>query len=437
MRMEAVADRRSLVVGVTLGLLWVSRVGHWLPGAAAQVISVWAAATADGAIGRLQVTSKPAPPSAHPDMLGRVLLPLRASLGFRFCFACLQKLRRALLQRQPRDQVIQMINGYWVSQICGAVARLGLADRLADGPATIGELAAATSASPDGLCRLLRAGTSVGLFAEADTGRFMLTPLGAQLRDDEAAGSLRDRAIALTAPAHWLPWGLLFDAVVSGESQANAALGMDAWAYYAGHPEESAHFARTMSDISAQASRAVLRCWDVARFRRIVDVGGSRGHLLTGLLDAEPQATSVLFDRPEVVEGARVELAASGHAHRVEIVGGDFFERVPSGGDLYVLKSVLHDWDDERALQILRNIHQAAQPGSTLAVIERPLPSRPRPSYMHLENLLMLVELKGRERTIEDYASLLGRAGFRLQRTIAATGSGLRSPWTVMEAIRQ
>lgn len=343
----------------------------------------------------------------------------------------------ALLQRQPRNQVIQMINGYWVSQICGTVARLGLADHLADGPATIGALAAATSANPDGLGRLLRAGTTVGLFAETDTGRFRLTPLGAQLRHDEAAGSLRDRAIALTAPAHWLPWGRLFDAIVSGESPANAALGMDMWAYYARHPEEGAHFARTMSDISAEASRALLCCWDVAGFRRIVDVGGSRGVLLTGLLDAEPEATGVLFDRPEVVEGARTSLAASGHADRVDIVGGDFFEQVPPGGDLYVLKSVLHDWDDERALQIVGNIHRVAQPGSTVAVIERLLPSRPGPANMHLQNLLMLVELKGRERTIEEYASLLGRAGFRLQRTIPATGSGLRSPWTVMEAIRQ
>lgn len=342
-----------------------------------------------------------------------------------------------LLRRQPRNQVIQMIDGYWVSQICGTVARLGLADHLADGPATISELAAATSANPDGLGRLLRAGTTVGLFAETGTGRFRLTPLGAQLRHDEAAGSLRDRAIALTAPAHWLPWGRLSDAIISGGSQANAALGMDMWAYYARHPEEGAHFARTMSDISAKASRAVLRYWDVARFRRIVDVGGSRGVLLTGLLDAEPQATGVLFDRPEVVEGARTSLAASGHADRVDMVGGDFFDQVPPGGDLYVLKSVLHDWDDERALQILGNIHRAAQPGSTVAVIESLLPSRPGPSNMHLQNLLMLVELKGRERTIEEYASLLGRAGFRLQRASPPTASALHSPWTVMEAIRQ
>ena len=337
----------------------------------------------------------------------------------------------------PRDQVMAMITGYWVSQICGTAARLGLADQLAAGPATIPELAAATSADPDGLGRLVRAGATIGLFAEADGDRFSLTPLGAELRDDEVAGSLRDRAIVLTSPGHWLPRGRLFDAVVSGERQDRAALGMDVWAYYARYPKEGAHFARTMSSISAEASRAVLGCYDVARFRRIVDVGGSRGVLLTGLLDAAPQARGVLFDRPEVAEGARASLAASGHAGRVDIVGGDFLEEVPAGGDLYVLKSVLHDWDDQRAVQILRNVHRAAQPGSTLAVIEGPLPSRPAPSYVHLMNLVMLVELNGRERTVEDYATLLGQAGYQLQRTIPATEPGQGYPWTVIEAIRQ
>ena len=204
----------------------------------------------------------------------------------------------------PRDQVMAMITGYWVSQICGTAARPGLADQLAAGPATIPELAAATSADPDGLGRLVRAGATIGLFAEADGDRFSLTPLGAELRDDEAAGSLRDRAIALTSPGHWLPWGRLFDAVVSGERQDRAALGMDVWAYYARYLKEGAHFARTMSSISAEASRAVLGCYDVARFRRIVDVGGSRGVLLTGPgRRAAGQGRAVR--PPEVAEGAR------------------------------------------------------------------------------------------------------------------------------------
>lgn len=146
----------------------------------------------------------------------------------------------------------------------------------------------------------------------------------------------------------------------------------------------------------------------------------------------------MLFDRPEVAERARARLLDRGLADRVEIAGGDFLERVPPGGDLYLLKQVLHDWDDERALRILRNVHRAAEPGTTLAIIEGPLPSQPGPSFMHVLNLLMLVEMNGRERTIEEYAGLLGQAGYRLERTVPAPGTGgIAYPWTVLEATRQ
>lgn len=133
----------------------------------------------------------------------------------------------------PREQVMAMITGYWVSRVCGAIARLRLADHLAGGPATIAELAAATSASPDGLARLLRAAATAGLFTEHDDGRFTLTALGAELTDDQGGGSVRDYAIAMTAPGHWLPYGWLYDAVAGGEAQDRAALGMDLWAYLA------------------------------------------------------------------------------------------------------------------------------------------------------------------------------------------------------------
>ena len=175
--------------------------------------------------------------------------------------------------------------------------------------------------------------------------------------------------------------------------------------------------------------------YDVARFCRIVDVGGSQGVLLAGLLAAAPSATGVLFDLPDVVDGAREALAASGQADRVELVGGDFFDEVPAGGDLYVLKSILHDWDDERVLEILRNVHRASAPGATLAVIEGVLPSQPAPSHVHLANLMMLVAHGGRERTLEDYADLLGQAGFLLARTIPAPCPTY--PWTMLEAIHQ
>lgn len=335
----------------------------------------------------------------------------------------------------PRQQLVGMIHGYWVSQICGTMARLGIADKLEDGPRAVAELAILTSSDPDGLGRLLRAAATVGLLGELDGDRFELTPLGRELRIGDDAGSLGDFAIALTAPGRWLPFGRLFDAVVSGQPQARQALGTDPWDYFASHADERWHFARAMGSISAEASGAVARQYDVTRFRRIVDVGGSQGALLAGLLAAEPAATGVLFDLPEVVDGARDALAASGQGDRVELVGGDFFSQVPSGGDLYLLKSILHDWDDDRALQILRKIRRASAPGATLAVIEGLRPTHPGPSPVHLANLMMLVAHGGRERTLEDYAHLLAEAGFRLERALPAPSTSF--PWTVLEAIRE
>ena len=314
---------------------------------------------------------------------------------------------RAEVPEPAREQVMRMIQGYWLSQICAATARLALADHLADGARSGGELASITAADADGLGRLLRAAVTVGLLVETEPDRFELTALGAQLRDGGHSGSLRDLAIALTAPSHWLPYGRLLEAVMSGRPQASEALGMDPWTYYADHPVERDHFARAMSAMSDEASREVVRHYDVSRSRRIVDVGGSRGVLLAGLLKAAPSATGVLLDVQGVVEGARAALAAGDLADRVEIVGGDFFEAVPSGGDLYLLKSVVHDWDDEHALRILRNVHGASQPGAKVAIIERLLPAETGPSHVHLMNLLMLVELGGRERTREEQA---GRA---------------------------
>jgi hypothetical protein len=337
--------------------------------------------------------------------------------------------------RSARAQLADMIGGYWVSQICGTTARLGLADHLVGGPRTILDLATITSADADGLGRLLRAAATVGLFAELDGDRFELAPLGEQLLDGDPAGSLRDRAIALTAPGHWLTYGRLLEAVVSGETQAHAALGMDVWDYYASHEEERRHFARTMTSFSAEVSRAVVGAYDVTRFRRVIDVGGSQGVLLSALLSAAPPARGVLFDLPEVIAGAQASLGGNGQADRIEFVGGDFFEGVPDGGDLYVLKSVLHDWDDERAAQILRNVHRASAPGSRLAVIECPLPARPGPSHVHLANLLMLVQLGGRERTLAEYDDLLAEAGYDVDRTISAATSTY--PWTVLEAVRR
>jgi O-methyltransferase domain/Dimerisation domain len=318
----------------------------------------------------------------------------------------------------PAARLIQMIQGYQVTQIVATVARLGLADLLAEGPRSSAELARATGADSDGLARLLRAATTVELLTETEPDWFALTPLGAYLATNAPPASLRDFAMALAAPGHWLPCGRLVDAVMTGRASTTAALGMGLWDYYQEHPEEDAMFARAMGNLSARISTEVVARYDATRFSRIVDIGGSQGVLLAGLLAAAPQATGVLFDRPEVIAEARSVIAARGLAERVELVGGDFLTEVPPGGDLYVLKSVLHDWDDAHALRILVNCHRASQPGSTLLLVEGIVPTKPEPSPLHLLNLFMLVQLGGRERTREQHQALLEAAGYQLKRVI-------------------
>jgi hypothetical protein len=334
----------------------------------------------------------------------------------------------------PAMRLIQLVQGYQVTQIVSTVARLNLADQLVAGSRSSAELTEATGADPDGLARLLRAAVTVGLITEAEPERFSLTPVGACLATDAQPASLRDFAVALAAPGHWLPCGHLFDAVMTGRCATTAALGMGLWDYYQDNPEEAATFARAMGNLSARIAIEVADRYDATRFARIVDVGGSQGTLLAGLLEAAPQATGVLFDRPEVIDEARSMIAARGLAERVELVGGDFFTEVPPGGDLYVLKSVLHNWDDAHALRILANCHQAARPGSTLLVVEGVVPTAPEPSPLHMVNLLMLVQLGGRERTREQHQVLLEAAGYRLDRVIPPHGK--YSWWSLLEAYR-
>jgi SAM-dependent methyltransferase len=334
----------------------------------------------------------------------------------------------------PAMQLIRMVQGYQVTQIVGTVARLGLADQLAAQPKSSAELAKVTGADPDGLARLLRAAATVGLVAEVELDRFELTPVGACLAADAQPASLRDFAIALAAPGQWLPWGRLFDAVMSGHPSTILTLGAELWDYYQNNPEEDEVFARAMEDMSASGSTEIAAHYDATRFTRIVDVGGSQGALLAGLLEAAPQATGVLFDRPEVVARARPVIAARGLIERVDLVGGDFFTEVPAGGDLYVLRGVLHNWNDTDALRILANCHRAAQPGSMLLLVEGLKPTEPGPSLFHLIDLLMFVQAGGRQRTREEHQALLETAGYRLGRVL--TLSGVYYPWSLLEARR-
>jgi hypothetical protein len=314
----------------------------------------------------------------------------------------------------PPIQAMQMMMGLWVAQIAGTTARLGVADLIARGITHADAMARECDADANALYRLMRAATAAGLFIETEPGTFANTPVGECLRTD-VPGTVRDFLIAETAPGHWLPWGRLYDAVKSGRAIASEALGVEVWDYYKQNPEEGLAFARGMGNLSALVAMDVGRLYDPSPYRRIVDVGGSQGVLLRALLEKAPAARGVLFDLPEIV--------ANAPAHeRVEIVAGSFFEHVPEGGDLYLLKSILHDWPDDRCEEILSNVHRAAAPRATLLVVETILPPAPQPSPVAFMDMNMFVMLDGRERTADEYGAMLRRRGFETRRVIPTGG---------------
>lgn len=319
------------------------------------------------------------------------------------------------------DQVLQMMMGYCASQLMAVVARFGLPDLLDQGPRSSASLAEATGADPDAMERLLRAAASVGLFGQSGPAEYRLTPLGSCLRTG-VPGSLRDLVIAQVAPGHWLPWGHLYDAVKTGHPAARAALGTDLWEYYAQNPDEGAAFARAMGNFSALVSGEVVRSYDFSRFELAVDVGGSQGALIARVLKASAGTRGILYDRPEVIEGSKRALEAHGLGERLTAAGGSFLDSVPAGADLYLLKSVLHDWDDDRALAILKNVHRAAAPGAILLIIEMIAPAAGVSAAVCLSDLNVFLILGGRMRSAADFEALLARSGWSFQRVVATPG---------------
>jgi SAM-dependent methyltransferase len=220
---------------------------------------------------------------------------------------------------------------------------------------------------------VLRLLASLGVFAEPVPGSFGLTPLGETLRSD-SPGSVRNFAITETAPGHWLPWGRLQESVRTGRPMAREALGMELFDWFAQNPEEAGFFNAAMGNLSALAASELVRVYDFSAVRTVADVGGAHGVLLTAVLQANPDARGILFDLPHVIATARDALAAAGLSHRCDLVSGDFFEAVPEGADLQLLKQVVHDWNDEQATRLLRNCHRALAPAGYLLLVEMVIP---------------------------------------------------------------
>jgi SAM-dependent methyltransferase len=335
---------------------------------------------------------------------------------------------KARANEPPEAAIMKMLGGFAVSQSLYVAARLGLADLLKDGPKPVEELARETKTQAGPLYRVMRLLATAGVFSHEGARAFRLGPVGGALVSG-GPGSMRAMALHLCEGPSWRAWGELLHTVETGETAFAHANGAEVFPYYAAHPESAAPFNQAMTEMSAAVGEAIVKAYDFSSFGKIVDVGGGHGHLLSTVLAANPRAKGVVYDQPEVVEGARA--AAERLAGRLEIAGGDFFAGVPEGGDAYLLKHIIHDWDEERALTILRNIRRAMKEGGKLLLVEWVVPEGDEPSMAKLGDVHMMVMTGGRERTAAEYAELFARAGFRLTRVVET-----ESQMSVIEGVK-
>jgi hypothetical protein len=306
-----------------------------------------------------------------------------------------------------------LINGHWVTQAIHVLVRLGIPDQLAGGPRSATELATIAGAHEQSLYRLLRALAAIGLLNELPDRRFALTELSEVLRSD-IPGSLAGWAAFVGRPYEWRTWGRLYDGVITGEHAFRLEHGVGPWEYRQKDLDEVSIFNRAMNSMTASISPAVVAGYDFSTAKTVVDVGGGGGLLLTEILKANPGARGILFDLPATVDDARAFVTSSGVAERCELVAGDFFKSVPAGGDVYLLKSILHDWYDEQASAILKTVRAAAGPQSVLLVVENLIGPPNEGASAKLGDLNMMVAAGGRERTRQEWEQLFASTGWRL-----------------------
>ena len=334
----------------------------------------------------------------------------------------------------PQDfaEIFKLIGGYRISQAIYVVAETGIPDLLAGGPKSCDQLATETRTQAPTLYRLLRFLAGAGLFNEIGPQKFELTGLGSALRSD-VVGSGRIAARLWLMQSHWDPWGRLIHSVRTGETAFDHVHGVGVFKHLEKNAEEAAVFNAAMTASSVRSGTGVAERYDFSGLHRVIDVGGGHGFLLAAILKANPALRGVLFDLPDVVAGAPQVLADSGVEGRCEIIGGSFFDPLPKDGDVYLLKQIIHDWDDDRALAILRNCRAAMTGKEKLLVIERGIAPDHRKAMrvLHID-LEMLVNVGGMERTDAEYRSLFENAGFRLKSIVPLMDAG---GFTVFEGV--
>ncbi|MFC4127536.1 methyltransferase [Nocardia rhizosphaerae] len=359
-----------------------------------------------------------APKKLPPTPVLRTVERIRNGLG---------ALQRKLVPGHIALLELQMAG--FLSQAISAAAELGIADELAGGRRSAGELAAAVGADEDGVRRLMRLLVSFGVFARHRDGTYALTRMSSALRSDGEV-TMRDAARFFGSPFHRNHWTHLTDAIRTGESVGPALDGAGFFEYVATHREIGDLFDSAMTSVATLSIGPILAAYDFSRFATLVDVGGGHGSLLVEILDRNETAKGIVFDLPDVVEHLDAEFATRGLTGRCTAQAGSFFTEVPRGGDAYLLKHVLHDWSDEKAEQILRTVKAAMDPAARLLVIELVLPEHQRPHPGNFIDLEMLINTDGGlERTETQFRELLARSGFTLLRTVPTA-----APESVLEA---
>lgn len=315
-----------------------------------------------------------------------------------------------------------LTRAYQRSRALTVVAELGIADLLGDDERSVGFLAESTATHAPTLYRVLRALASIGVLHEGPGQSFSLTTKGEYLRSDHPL-SLAPAAAMLGADYEWKAWGELMHSVRTGENAAVHALGTDVWEYRRRNPSAEEMFDAAMRTFTRSSASAEVAAYDFARHAVVADIGGGIGAMIAAILTADDTMRGILFDQAEVVKGARDVLESAGVADRVEVVGGDFFDAVPEGADAYVLRRILHDWEDDACLRILANIRRVMAGDERLIIIDGVVGPPNEDPLVKFLDLMMLVSAGGRERTDSEWTDLLGRAGFRLDAIIPATAN--------------
>lgn len=334
-------------------------------------------------------------------------------------------------QPQPVQQILQLATGYMAPACLYVAAKLRIADRLADGPKPVAELAGrARGTHEESLYRVLRALASVGVFTETAPRTFANTPASELLRE-RVPGSMRDTVLFMADPTHFRVFAELEHSVKTGQTALKHVTGLDTFEFLKQNPADDAAFNAAMSCLSAQHAHAVLEAYDFSGLGTIADIGGGHGALMTAILRKHYGLRGIVFDAPHVAAGAAPHIESVGLGERCQALGGDFFEKVPEA-DSYILKSVIHDWDDERATAVLKNCATSMRDkAGKVLLLEMVLSPGNDPHLGKWIDLEMLVMAGGHERSEAQFAELLSKAGLRLTRVVPT-----KSPVCVIESVR-